>query len=379
MTQTRQKQSRIIGYDFARAIAILGMIIVNFKLVMAPNDEEPAWLKWLTGLLEGRAAATFVVLAGVGISLLSRQACESNNPLTIALKRQVLFRRAIFLFGIGLCFAPIWSPDILHYYGVYIALGAMLLTVSNHTLLRTAFMLVILFVILIGILNYEAGWDWDTLEYVDFWTPIGFPMHLFFNGFHPVIPWGAFLLVGMWLGRQEMQSSHIRRRILYSGVLAVAVAESLSAALIRGLDLKPLSDDALAFGTGMIPPMPLYMLAGIGVAFLTISLSISFTERFASHSWLQPFISVGQLALTAYIAHVIVGIGFVDSLSTLGEQSLVFSVCYSMIFFTGMTAFAHLWRQHFQRGPFEWVMRKMTDLNPPSRNAPLISQPASDH
>jgi uncharacterized membrane protein len=67
---TRPPGGRIIGYDVARALAIFGMVVVNFKVVMAASEADPGWLASLVGLLEGRAAATFVILAGVGLSLL---------------------------------------------------------------------------------------------------------------------------------------------------------------------------------------------------------------------------------------------------------------------------------------------------------------------
>ena len=65
-------KKRVIGYDLARALAIFGMVIVNFKIVMGAEQNGPEWLVGLVGLLDGRAAATFVVLAGAGISLLSQ-------------------------------------------------------------------------------------------------------------------------------------------------------------------------------------------------------------------------------------------------------------------------------------------------------------------
>ena len=71
--------NRIIGYDLARALAVFGMVVVNFKTVMSAEQGGPAWLGGLVGLLDGRAAATFVVLAGVGIALISRKARTSQK------------------------------------------------------------------------------------------------------------------------------------------------------------------------------------------------------------------------------------------------------------------------------------------------------------
>ena len=69
-----RSRKRIVGYDFARALAIFGMVIVNYKIVMGAEKAGPHWLLDVFGLLDGRAAATFVVLAGAGISLMTQRA-----------------------------------------------------------------------------------------------------------------------------------------------------------------------------------------------------------------------------------------------------------------------------------------------------------------
>ena len=67
-------KTRVIGYDIARALAVFGMVVVNFKVVMGAAMNGPDWLVKTIGLLDGRAAATFVVLAGAGVSLLTKKA-----------------------------------------------------------------------------------------------------------------------------------------------------------------------------------------------------------------------------------------------------------------------------------------------------------------
>ena len=53
---------------------------MNFKVVMEAEGTGPDWLERISAFLEGKAAATFVVLAGVGVSLLTRKAQESGDP-----------------------------------------------------------------------------------------------------------------------------------------------------------------------------------------------------------------------------------------------------------------------------------------------------------
>ena len=61
------RTGRLEGLDLARFFAFVGMVIVNFTIVMgaegmgAEGGEGP--LAWFTLALEGRAAATFVVLS----------------------------------------------------------------------------------------------------------------------------------------------------------------------------------------------------------------------------------------------------------------------------------------------------------------------------
>ena len=70
-TLDRPSPTRVNGLDLARFLAFAGMVIVNFKVVTGAGDSGAAdgALGILVGALEGRAAATFVALAGVGLGL----------------------------------------------------------------------------------------------------------------------------------------------------------------------------------------------------------------------------------------------------------------------------------------------------------------------
>ncbi len=110
--------TRVVGFDLARALAVFGMVLVNFKVVMAAPDAGPLWLARALALLEGRAAATFVVLAGIGIAMLSRTARETGDAALLARAQTTLLKRALFLFIVGLLFAPVWPgrhPPLLRH------------------------------------------------------------------------------------------------------------------------------------------------------------------------------------------------------------------------------------------------------------------------
>ncbi|MEM1116593.1 MAG: heparan-alpha-glucosaminide N-acetyltransferase domain-containing protein [Bacteroidota bacterium] len=356
--------ARIVGYDLARALAVFGMVAVNFKIVLGAPEAGPAWLAGGVGLLEGRAAATFVVLAGVGLSLLSRTGRQSGDPGRRADDRSTTLRRALFLFVVGLAYTPIWPADILHFYGVYLAVSAFLLHAPARRLGAYAAGLVVAFVGLALVLDYEQGWNWETLEYEGLWTPAGMARHLVFNGFHPVIPWLGFVLLGMIVGRMDVRLGAVRRRLFAWGVGVAVGAEVLSRGLIAALSrgASPADQEVVGFlfGTSPMPPMPLYMLAAGGTACALIAAAVAVGERFPRAPWLRPLVATGQLALTLYVAHVVIGMGTLEAMGRLGGQSLGVVLAASAVFCTGGVVFAHLWRLRFSRGPLEAAMRWIT-------------------
>ena len=352
---------RVIGYDIARAFATCGMVRVNFKVVMGAETNGPGWLTTLAGVVDGKAAATFVVLAGVGISLMTRRARASRDAASRLADRGLLLKRAAFLFVVGIAYYPIWPGDILHFYGIYLALAALLLWRSDRELWIWTALAVVGFLVLLAFLDYERGWDWDALAYTDFWTPAGMARHLFFNGFHPVLPWIAFLIAGMWLGRRDVTDERFRRRLLAAGVAMAVLGSLIPAGLLRVLDPTGASEDRAALlGTGPIPPMPTYVVVGLGAAFATIAISVALGLRFGDRGPTAALVATGQLSLTLYVAHVMIGMVALALMGRLEGQTLAFSLAATAIFCGLAILFAWAWRRRFARGPLETIMRATT-------------------
>ena len=188
--------------------------------------------------------------------------------------------------------------------------------------------------------------------------------HLFFNGFHPVFPWTAFLFVGMWLGRRNVLDPAIRKGIFLFATAIAVLTEATSWLLARYFSTHPHDIDAetvtALFGTAPMPPMPLYMLAGGSAAVAVIVLSVAVVERFPKARWYAPLLATGQLALTLYVAHVIIGMGTLQELGLLEDQTLPFALGSALIFCGCAVLFSYLWKKRFNRGPLEWIMRRIT-------------------
>lgn len=359
---------RIIGFDIARALAIFGMITVNYRSTFHITGESPAWLETVAGMVNGRAAALFVLLAGIGISLLSRQSRLSGERADIREDRFNLLRRAAFLLAIGLLFRQIWEYDILHFYGVYLIFAAVLLTVSNRNLAIAGLFAILIFPALYYILPAQFG--------IPFWaTTSEFTVRevlidFFFQGYHPVTPWIGFMIAGMLLGRLDMRDPAIRRKMLVGGVVLALAAEGIAyLALDMGLfklmeDVSQtidLEEASLVLGTAPYPPMPLFLAVGIGWGMAIVSLCLSFGDRFADRRWIVPLVHTGQLALTIYILHGTVGVWAVGWAGYKPHQTLEWIIGYSALFYVAMIIASTLWRRRFDRGPVEAIMRRLTD------------------
>lgn len=344
--------TRLDGLDVARFIAFVGMVLVNFKLVISSDTGgTTGLLDQLLTLLEGRAAATFVVLAGIGLGLAG---LRGDLAATIG----ITLKRALYLLVIGLANMLVFDADILHYYAFYFLFGALLLPVGNRVLIGLIAGLNLLSVVLIVTLDYEAGWNWADHSYLDFWTPEGFVRNLFFNGWHPVVPWLAYLLFGMVLARSALDRRPTQRTLLIGGALTITIAELSSTLLMPWLAaIDPELIDLAT--TSAIPPMPLYMLAGLGTASMVIGGCLLLRNPLARSGVLALVTPAGRQSLTLYIAHILLGMLTLELLGLLGNQPVWLATLAALIFCTLAVIYAHWWSRHFQRGPVESLMRKL--------------------
>lgn len=368
MKTIKQHSTRIQGIDFARALAVIGMVIVNFKIVMGSHGVHGG-ADWIQGLyafanfFSGKASATFVVLAGMGLAFMTNSARLNNNNQKLKKLRVGIVKRAAFLFVIGLSYSIIWPADILHYYGVYMVFCLLFITVNSRIIWLMLSTIILLYPVVVVFLSYESNWNFITLEYLDFWTFSGFLKNLFVNGFHPVLPWVSFMLFGLWLGRQNLQNkAFLHRGLLLSSSVFIAIQVVSRIMINATVSATHISQpDALSlFGIEPMPPFPLYMINGISFSVLVIFASIKICNTY-SNALVQAFIKTGKLALTFYVAHVVIGMVLPELLTPykLGDFTLVHTIGYSLVFSLACIVFAVVWLKYFKQGPLEWIMRKV--------------------
>ena len=79
-------KTRIIGFDLARAYAIFGMFIVNFNTVFGSHTNHNG-LSGFLNLFNGNSSTLFVMLAGMGVALMT-----NRNDYTLEERKNIKSR-----------------------------------------------------------------------------------------------------------------------------------------------------------------------------------------------------------------------------------------------------------------------------------------------
>jgi uncharacterized protein len=346
---------RIRGYDVARSLAILGMVVVHFSLVMAADPKSPRALAIVLEWLDGRAAATFMMLAGVGMTLLARKAIASDDKHRLATLQRTLMLRGIALFALGCVNLTVWTGDILRVYGLTFLIAPWFLQASTRTLLVIAAAFGLGFLGSFVVFDFDTNWDWETMTYHHLWTPEGWFRNLFYDGFRSVFPWSGLIFAGMALGRVDLREPATNRAILLGAMSALVLTEVVSGVAVN-LAERSGWDPEMAkacFGTESMPALPLFLSAAVSTAVVVITAAV----RWGESRGLGPIADAGRLALTWYLAHIVLGLGTVLALEQESRHMLGTAMLTGLAFYAAAVIASTLWLRGFHNGPLESLLR----------------------
>ena len=203
--------SRIESLDVARALALFGVVVMNFHAYLngagSMYPTQPSvWERMfnpLTGPLTTRFAATFVLIAGIGVSLFTQRARASKSHADIQRARIILLRRGTVLYILGYFVQWIWPGTILFYYGAYFILSAIFAMWKSRSIIILA---VTTAVTAAAISSWELNrqnlghsTDWMHPQSIDSVEDLF--LRIFIDYTHPVFPWLSFFCIGIVIGR----------------------------------------------------------------------------------------------------------------------------------------------------------------------------------
>jgi uncharacterized membrane protein len=374
---------RLVGVDATRGLALLGMMAVHV-LPAAGTDGGATVAHTIAG---GRSAATFAVLAGVGLALLT----GGTNPhrgRPRAAASAGLVVRALCIGAVGLLLGSVDSgvAVILAYYALLFLLAIPLLPLRAAPLFALGLTVAALAPVLSHLLRDDARLPFagrnptfDTLRD----SPGDLVPALFLTGYYPVLAWTAYLCAGLAAGRLPLRERRTAAWLCAGGV-AVAVAASATSWLLLGplgghdriaatLSDPASLDTSLELGLyGNTPPTtwwwlavaaphsstPLDLLHTIGAALgLLGALLLLASAGRSARAVLAPVAAAGSMTLSLYSVHVLLLAS--GALPADRETSYVVQVAAALVL-------AWLWRRFLGRGPRE---RAVAHLATPARRA----------
>lgn len=240
--------ARIVGVDVARCLALLGMMATHVLRETDPDGTISA-AQWLAG---GRASALFAVLAGVGLALLT----GGRAPVAGRERRARsvgIAARALLIAFLGLMLGDLGSglAIILTYYGVLFLLGVPFLGLRARSLLGLAAVWTVVAPVLTWALRpYLPPRGTRSPHFAQLADPGQLLSELLFTGYYPAVPWLAYLLLGLALGRVDLRSRRVQVTMAVLGGLLAVLATQVSHLLTARPDVgAALLADAPEAGT----------------------------------------------------------------------------------------------------------------------------------
>lgn len=362
MDLNEQSTDRVIDLDVTRAIALIGVVVMNYHGYLidmgGPIGDSTInrFFDPKQGPLSTRFAATFVLIAGMGITLMTNRGRLSGDRLQRSVDRWTLIRRGFLLYCFGFFFEWLWSGTILFFYGAYFIVGGLLFA------LRTRWLIVVgaIAAISAAALQWWAfETDRDTHWLFAGWysaTPYRSPRRLVFdtfvNGTHPLLPWLVFLCAGMVIGRYVPMRSELRQVLAALGVLLVS-----GTYLVK----HQFADTALRaqlLATNSFSRSLNYSICALGSSITAFCVIGWIAERTRASHVTRALAAAGRTTLTLYVLHALVFNAVVKRWHLIRPAGLDVAVVFAGGFWVVAIVAAALWQQRYGIGPAEWFYRK---------------------
>lgn len=326
MTDSRWA-TRVVGVDIARFVALAGMMATH---ILPAFDFGTSDLTAAHSVAGGRASALFAVLAGVSLALTTGRTTPIRGRAFAGAAVGIAVR-ALLIAAVGLALGRYDSgiAVILTYYAVLFVLGIPFLLLGARWLFVLAGAWLVVVPVLAQLVRRrlpERGYENPSFSSLQ--DPVRLLGELTFTGAYPAVPWLAYLLVGMALGRTDLTRWRTPALLAVVGSVLVAASVLVSDALLGRPGVKaglaelfggsyPL-ERFLAYGfPGSTPTDSWWWLAvraphtatsfdlaqTIGSAMLVLSLCLVLGRLLPSVTYVV--FGAGAMTLTLYTLHVL--------------------------------------------------------------------------
>jgi uncharacterized membrane protein YeiB len=363
---TRTGGARLAGPDVTRAVGLIGVVVMNYHGYLGGSSRtHPSYAERVFDTYDGplttRFAAIFVLVAGMGVALLTNRSRTSGDRTEIRADRWRLARRGLLLYAFGLLIEWIWNGTILFYYGAFFVVAALLFTLATRWLVTIGAAAA---VAAAGInwFRIERAIDGHDTSWLDprITSPRNLLLRTFVGYTHPLLPWLAFVCAGIILGRLLPRVDELRPRLYLLGS-----ALFVGSYAINFVGLRTLADgtDENAYrwrhllATGPFERGLLYTAGTLGSSILAYCAISWIAERWSTTAPVDLLRHAGQMTLTLYVLHVLTFNAVVHWWHLFDPTGLDTALVFSLAFWVFAIAFGAWWHRLLGLGPLERVYR----------------------
>ncbi|BDG80799.1 hypothetical protein BSF_25280 [Bacillus subtilis] len=364
-------RERVHFLDIVRGFALLGIIIVNYFLIvnsvkgfeMTSDDVLHNLVSWFA---EGKFVTLFSFLFGVGFMIfMDRAAQKVDSP------NKLFARRLSILLGFGILHITfVWVGDILSFYAIS---GFLLLAFYKRTaktVLRWIIALIVfqfltpVFTMLYNVIN-TAGqknpnfseftlFSHSSLTYIESisarWTDM---VTMAASSFHMIYSMFLMFLLGVYFVKMEFFKDMEAKKPIWKRIWIISTIAFLITQSSILLDMFNFSNISSVLGQNGGLTGSMFYMSTFAMLFLYVP---------QLRGPMMIFTKVGRMSLTCYLLHSIIGTvlflryGF----GLAGHIQSAGTFMFSLAVYFVLMIFSTLWLRRFKYGPMELIWRKLT-------------------
>ncbi|PSA99514.1 DUF418 domain-containing protein [Bacillus halotolerans] len=364
-------RERVHFLDIVRGFALLGIIIVNYFLIvdsvkgfeMTSDDVLHNLVSWFA---EGKFVTLFSFLFGVGFMIfMDRAAQKVDSP------NKLFARRLSILLGFGILHITfVWVGDILSFYAIS---GFLLLAFYKRTaktVLRWIIALIVfqfltpVFTMLYNVIN-TAGqknpnfseftlFSHSSLTYIESisarWTDM---VTMAASSFHMIYSMFLMFLLGVYFVKMEFFKDMESKKPIWKRIWIISTIAFLITQSSILLDMFNFSNISSVLGQNGGLTGSMFYMSTFAMLFLYVP---------QLRGPMMIFTKVGRMSLTCYLLHSIIGTvlflryGF----GLAGHIQSAGTFMFSLAVYFVLMIFSTLWLKRFKYGPMELIWRKLT-------------------
>ncbi len=345
--------SRLVGIDFAYAIAIIGCVVFAFSFTIGDKVQSALSHSRYFAVLD-ILPALFFFLNGLTVTLTMRDRKVSNRKLLT-----YMGKRGSVLFLLGLACCIIWPMNIFVATGLFY-IAAPFIAQWNNILLRIIIFIVVVLGVVLLYMDAPTSTIYD-IPKVREGEILGLSGFILFNGYFSILPWFAFFCAGLLHGRTDIRPKGFLppSSLVGVGLMVLSFIVQHYAKRIDYEGLMQVRSDFFLLNYRLLYPS--FCCFALGFCIITTNASIYFFRKFNFAKVLRFVQTVSAMKYSVLFFHMVIGMLTLAASNRPFFQKKFILALYVVSATVATFYLTMVWRKRVSdKGPMEWLIKRIS-------------------